>query len=107
MGVKIPVFVACEEELAILDDALTQTLQGQGNVVFFLGEAGAGKSHPFEEFINRVQSRPEEEHRAVIAAARGDALPEVPTPYLAFPGIDCCVPEQRPTRPAGLRDFRC
>lgn len=75
------VFVGRQRELAQLEESLTLTLGGQGQVRLLAGEAGAGKSALLQEFTHRAQQG----HKDLIAAAgvcnyldgKGD-------PYLPF-----------------------
>jgi len=50
-------FVGRSDEMAVLDDALQQALQGAGAVVGVEGDAGVGKSRLCAEFITRCRAR--------------------------------------------------
>ncbi len=49
-----PVFVARETELASLNDFVQQTLAGEGQAAFVIGEAGTGKTALIQEFVDRA-----------------------------------------------------
>ena len=50
-------FVGRGEEMAVLDNALKQALQGAGEVIGVEGEAGVGKSRLCAEFVARCRAR--------------------------------------------------
>ena len=50
-------FVGREQEMAMLEDALTRALAGEGQIVGIVAEAGAGKSRLCYEFTERCRSR--------------------------------------------------
>ncbi len=50
-------FVGRDEEMAILEDALAQTLKGKGRFVAVVAEAGTGKSRLCHEFLERCRAR--------------------------------------------------
>jgi len=52
-----PVFVAREKELELLDHCLDQTLAGQGQVVFAVGEPGSGKTALLRNFLHHALTK--------------------------------------------------
>ena len=71
-------FTGREEELAILNRCLKESVAGQGKFVTLIGEAGMGKSRFFHEFRQGLD-------RDKVAVFRGMARPRgVNTPYLPF-----------------------
>jgi tetratricopeptide (TPR) repeat protein len=79
-------FVGRERELALLHARLTQVVQGQGQVVGILGEAGMGKSRLLEEFRRSLTGQPVPYHV-------GHCLPYgQATPYLPVRDLlrQCC-----------------
>ena len=50
-------FVGRNEEMAILEEALAQTLEGKGRAVAIVAEAGTGKSRLCYEFLERCRAR--------------------------------------------------
>jgi adenylate cyclase len=75
------VFVARERELNQLNMFLDRALAGQGQVVFVIGEAGAGKSTLVAEFARRAQ---ETNPDLLVAVGQGDAQTGAGDPYLPF-----------------------
>jgi len=74
-------FVAHENELAQLDNHLTQALAGNGRVIFVADEAGSGKTTLVQEFTDRAQQA----HTALIVAGGNcNAFTGVGDPYLPF-----------------------
>lgn len=75
------VFVAREAELARMDALLDRTLEGQGQVCFVAGEAGAGKSTLVAEFTRRAQERHPD---LLVAFGDSNAQTGMADPYLPF-----------------------
>ncbi len=50
-------FVGRERELRLLEECFERVEEGQGQIVFLVGEAGIGKSRILREFERRVQGR--------------------------------------------------
>lgn len=50
-------FIGREDEMQVLDDALENALNGRGQVVGIVGEAGVGKSRLCHEFAQRCKAR--------------------------------------------------
>ena len=75
------VFVAREDELDRLDQVLTQSVAGQGRIVFVIGEPGSGKTALTQEFIRRaMNSNPE----LISVRGRCNAFTGIGDPYLPF-----------------------
>ena len=76
-----PLFVARERELARLHAFLDVACQGNGQVVFVTGEAGAGKSSLLAEFLRQATDR----HPDLLAVGGAcTALGGLGDPYLPF-----------------------
>jgi DNA-binding SARP family transcriptional activator/tetratricopeptide (TPR) repeat protein len=74
-------FVAREQELAGLEQALLRALAGQGRVILVTGEAGTGKTALLTHFARRAQ----ESHRwLVVAGGRCGAYAGLGDPFLPF-----------------------
>lgn len=74
-------FVARDRQLAQLDKLLSQTLAGQGGVVFITGNAGSGKTTLIQAFAQRAQqSQPE----LIVAGGYCNAYTGLGDPYLPF-----------------------
>jgi class 3 adenylate cyclase/tetratricopeptide (TPR) repeat protein len=79
-------FVGRERELALLRARLAQVVQGQGQMVGILGEAGMGKSRLLEEFRRSLTEQP-------VTYYVGHCLPYgQATPYLPIRDLlrQCC-----------------
>jgi DNA-binding SARP family transcriptional activator len=83
-GAKGPVFVAREEELALLGASLDLAMAGQGRVFFLRGEAGSGKTALMAEFARRAM---EADHDLIVAGGECSAYSGLGDPYLPFRGI--------------------
>ncbi|MFZ2052657.1 MAG: protein kinase [Candidatus Aminicenantales bacterium] len=76
-----PVFVAREQELGRLTDALETALLGQGRVLFVTGDAGSGKTAFSQEFCRRaLDAHPD----LVVAGGKCNAQTGIGDPYLPF-----------------------
>ncbi len=78
---KRSVFVAREEELGILSQKLEAALNGKGQVVFLLGEAGSGKTALIQEFAHRVQ---EIYPDLIVVSGKCNAHAGIGDPYQPF-----------------------
>jgi len=77
----LPVFVARERELELLNEALKGAVLGKGRVLFVTGEAGSGKTALIRKFCRRaMESHPE----LIVAEGRSNAQTGVGDPYLPF-----------------------
>ena len=65
-------FVGREQELGVLEGALEQELEGSGQIVGVVGEAGVGKSRLCLEFVLRCQERGLWGERGTLPPARED-----------------------------------
>jgi DNA-binding SARP family transcriptional activator len=76
-----PIFVGRENEMARLDQALDQALDGQGQVVFIVGEPGSGKTLLATKFFQQgMQSNPD----LLAIKGRCNAYTGYGDPYLPF-----------------------
>ena len=78
---EIPLVVARESELEIMDGRLEQAFAGQGCVVFVTGEAGSGKTSLIHEFTRRAQ---EANGELIVASGNCNAYTGIGDPYLPF-----------------------
>lgn len=76
----VPLVVAREEELAILDRWLEAAAEGRGRVGFIRGEEGRGKS----TLIGELCRRAERDGRFVFAVGKCNAQSGAADPYLPF-----------------------
>ena len=76
-----PLFVAREQELAWLSERLSEAYQGQGQVVFVTGEAGAGKTMLVNEFVQQSLERHPD---LLVAMGQCNAFAGIGDPYLPF-----------------------
>ena len=76
-----PSIVARERELARLDNSLQLSLQGQGQLIFVTGAAGAGKTALLDEFVRRTMQTNSE---VVVADGRCNAYTGASDSYLPF-----------------------
>jgi predicted ATPase/DNA-binding SARP family transcriptional activator len=79
--VERPVFVARKQELSQLDGHLQAAMDGQGKVVFVIGDAGRGKTAILQEFARRAQAAHPD---LVVAGGNCNAYTGVGDPYLPF-----------------------
>ncbi|MCB0195618.1 MAG: AAA family ATPase, partial [Anaerolineae bacterium] len=75
------IFIGREEELSRLDDFLTKTIAGQGQVVFVTGEAGQGKTSLIKAFARRAQAA---HPTLIVAGGTCDVYTGVGDPFLPF-----------------------
>lgn len=75
------VVVSRERELAALNTFLDRAVDGQGQVCFVTGEAGAGKTVLIAEFVRRAQDAHPD---LIVAVGQCDARTGVGDPYLPF-----------------------
>ena len=76
-----PLFVAREQELARLDQWLSEALHGQGRVSFVVGEPGSGKTALLRAFARRAMDTYPD---LIVAGGTGDAYTGSGDPYLPF-----------------------
>jgi DNA-binding SARP family transcriptional activator len=74
-------FVGRERELAHLDELLRKAIEGKGQLVFLIGEAGQGKTSLLYEFARRAQAAHAD---LVVAAGACDAYAGIGDAYLPF-----------------------
>jgi DNA-binding SARP family transcriptional activator/tetratricopeptide (TPR) repeat protein/energy-coupling factor transporter ATP-binding protein EcfA2 len=74
-------FVARESELAQLENYFQQVNNGQGRVVFIIGEAGSGKTSLLQEFSQHIQ---ESFQDVIIAKGNCNAHSGIGDPYLPY-----------------------
>jgi predicted ATPase/DNA-binding SARP family transcriptional activator len=74
-----PVFVARQDELALLSSHLEDALEGKQNVVFVTGEAGSGKTALLHKFTQLALARHPE---LVVANGNCNAQTGIGDPYL-------------------------
>ncbi len=77
-------FVAREAELARLNDFLSTTINGQGQIVFITGEAGSGKTALIQAFAQQAQQRYD---NLVVGIGNCNAHTGPGDPYLPFRDI--------------------
>jgi len=70
-------FVGRADEMAVLESALARALEGDGQVVGVVADAGVGKSRLCFEFLERCRARGIVTHRA-SGVAHGKSLPFLP-----------------------------
>ncbi len=76
-----PLFVAREQELAQLEQWLSEALRGQGRVGFVVGEPGSGKSMLLREFAHRAMAAHPD---LIVAGGTCNAYAGIGDPYLPF-----------------------
>src|SRR6185295_8695249 len=74
-------FVAREQELAALTDALTTVRSGAGQIRFVIGEAGRGKTMLVQEFVRQAQAADGE---LLVVSGACNAHTGSGDPYLPF-----------------------
>jgi DNA-binding SARP family transcriptional activator/predicted ATPase len=74
-------FVAREQEMALLDRFYDEAMAGQGRVLFIIGGAGRGKTATIQEFARRAQDRSSD---LVFAGGNCNAHTGLGDPYLPF-----------------------
>src|SRR6185436_9221157 len=74
-------FVAREQELAELADALTTAHSGAGQILFVIGEAGRGKTMLVQEFARQAQAADPE---LLVVSGSCNAHTGIGDPYLPF-----------------------
>jgi predicted ATPase len=75
------IFVAREPELEVLNHYLDSTLEGQGQPVFVIGDAGKGKTMLIQEFARRAQERIP---NLLVSSGNCNAHTGFGDPYLPF-----------------------
>jgi adenylate cyclase len=75
------VFVARGRELALLHSLLQHAIQGQGQICFITGEAGAGKTALVTEFVRNALHT---DTNLVVAVGQSDSQTGMGDPYLPF-----------------------
>ncbi|MCB0212439.1 MAG: AAA family ATPase [Anaerolineae bacterium] len=76
-----PLFVARDQEMALLQHHLDQALAGQGQVMFITGQAGSGKTALVQAFARQAQAAVAD---LLIAPGSCDAYLGLGDPYLPF-----------------------
>lgn len=74
-------FVAREQQLKQLDDKLALTFEGQGQVAFVSGDAGAGKTALIHHFVAQSQEKYPD---LIVTLGNCDAHTGIGDPYLPF-----------------------
>jgi predicted ATPase/DNA-binding SARP family transcriptional activator len=81
IDLKLPAFVAREDELARLNSFLDLVLAGRGQAVFVIGEAGRGKTALVQELTRQAQVRQPD---LIVAGGNCNAYTGLGDPYLPF-----------------------
>ncbi|UCC83804.1 MAG: protein kinase [Gemmatimonadota bacterium] len=78
---EVPLFVAREEELAILQGFLERAMEGHGRVAFVVGESGSGKTALNNAFARMAElAHPD----LVVVSGKCDAHTGTGDPYMPF-----------------------
>lgn len=102
---QLPIlFVARERELAHLNHHLNSTLEGNGRVVFIIGEAGSGKTALAREFARRAMALDtSKEATLLVATGNCNAFSGQGDPYLPFREIlETLIGDIEPRRASGV-----